>query len=646
MTRVLIADDNLQNLYLLESILKGYHYEVVKAVNGAVALDAARKNPPDLIIADILMPVMDGFELCRQWKADERLAGIPFIFYTATYTDPKDEAFAKSLGAERFIVKPQKPDILGRMVLDVLEEAKVKNPAVPVRPLGDEMEVLRQYNETLFRKLEKKVLQLEAEIAEHQRTEYKLRASEKFLNNIVDHIPDMIVVRDAKDLRFVRLNKAGEDLLGHAQQDVLGKTDYDLYPKPEADRFVAKDREVLRANQVTDISEELIRTRNKGERLLHTKKIPINDDSGSPRFLLDIAEDITDRKWAEEKLLESEVRYRQLYESMRDAFARVDMAGRIVEYNNSFREMLGYPAEELVRLTYLDVTPEKWHAFEQYIIQTQVITAGYSSVYEKEYRKKDGTVFPVELRVFLIRDSSGQPSGMWGIVRDITGRKLAEEKIRLTTRKLMLMNDVTYQDIQNKITGLRGYAELSRNAKSEEERLFFIDKELLILETIHNLIRKTKEYQQMGTGLSCWTPLEQTIREQSALQSQKHALSLDMKLDGLELDSDPLIDRVFYNIIHNTLQHGMNATRFSVGYREASDGLVIICEDDGAGIPLENKAGIFERIAGGGGKFGLFFVQEFLSTSGMTIRENGEPGKGARFEITVPKGLYRFAGKD
>lgn len=173
MTSVLIVDDNPTNLYLLESILKGNGYSVSQAKNGAEALTSAQENPPDLIITDILMPVMDGFELCRRWKADEHLRKIPVIFYTATYIDPKDEKFALSLGAERFIVKPQKPDILLMMIQEVLDHAGTrKDPAVAIL-LDDEMEVLRQYNEVLFRKLEKKLAQLENEITVRKAAEYQ-----------------------------------------------------------------------------------------------------------------------------------------------------------------------------------------------------------------------------------------------------------------------------------------------------------------------------------------------------------------------------------------------------------------------------------------------------------------------------------------
>lgn len=181
MTRVLIADDNKANLYLLESVLKGNGFSVDQAANGEEALALATKDPPDLIISDILMPKMDGFELCRRWKTDRRLQKIPFIFYTATYTDPRDEKFALDLGAERFLIKPLKPDVLMMEIRTVLSGASDAGPSPASRPLGDEMEILRQYNEVLFRKLEKKVLQLEDEIEERKTAQQQTEAAVKEL---------------------------------------------------------------------------------------------------------------------------------------------------------------------------------------------------------------------------------------------------------------------------------------------------------------------------------------------------------------------------------------------------------------------------------------------------------------------------------
>ena len=149
---------------------------MISAKNGAEALAAAKKTPPDLVISDILMPVMDGFELCRRWKADERLKQIPFIFYTATYTDPKDEQFAFRIGADRFIVKPQKPDIFVQEIKKVLEESDSRTGPLPSTIPGDEKEILQEYNEVLFRKLEKKVMQLETEIAVRKTAEQQREA--------------------------------------------------------------------------------------------------------------------------------------------------------------------------------------------------------------------------------------------------------------------------------------------------------------------------------------------------------------------------------------------------------------------------------------------------------------------------------------
>ena len=123
-----------------------------------------------------------------------------------------------------------------------------------------------------------------------------------FLTSILDNIPDMIFVKDAKDLRFVRFNKAGEKLLERKRKELIGRNDYDFFPKKEADFFTRKDREVLRSKKLLDIPEEPIHTRKKGIRILHTKKIPLLDPSGEPLYLLGISEDITERRMAEDAL--------------------------------------------------------------------------------------------------------------------------------------------------------------------------------------------------------------------------------------------------------------------------------------------------------------------------------------------------------
>ena len=161
MTKLLIVDDNEQNLYMLQVLLEGNGYEVVTAANGTEALEKARRDPPDMIITDILMPVMDGFALCRQWKRDEHLKEIPIVFYTATYTDPKDEELALNLGAERFIIKPVEPDVFVGMLRDVIEEHKAGRLAAPREPVEEEEPYLREYNEALIRKMEDKMLELE-----------------------------------------------------------------------------------------------------------------------------------------------------------------------------------------------------------------------------------------------------------------------------------------------------------------------------------------------------------------------------------------------------------------------------------------------------------------------------------------------------
>ena len=212
--KVLICDDNNANLYLLKTLLKGYGLVVTTAENGRDALDKARFNPPDLLITDILMPVMDGYALCREWKADNTLNHIPLIFYTATYTEAKDEAFALSLGADRFIIKPQEPEVFINLIKEVLEEHYATRQ-VATKPLGEEMEFFRQHNEILFHKLEKKMLDLET-------ANQRLRIMEERYRLSFENVTDVVYTIDT-DLNVLDVSPSVERILGYKPQEFIGR---------------------------------------------------------------------------------------------------------------------------------------------------------------------------------------------------------------------------------------------------------------------------------------------------------------------------------------------------------------------------------------------------------------------------------------
>ena len=161
MTRVLIVDDKEENIYYLRALLEAHGCQTVSAHHGAEALVLARQMPPDVVISDLLMPVMDGYTLLRHWKADARLKAKPFIVYTATYTEPEDERLALSLGADAFILKPTEPDEFLARLDAVRSTAAAATPARVSDPAGNQEDLLQEYSQTLIRKLEEKTLQLE-----------------------------------------------------------------------------------------------------------------------------------------------------------------------------------------------------------------------------------------------------------------------------------------------------------------------------------------------------------------------------------------------------------------------------------------------------------------------------------------------------
>ncbi len=196
MSRILIVDDNEQNLYMLEVLLSANGFQVLSAPDGAEALSMAQNSPPDLIISDILMPVMDGYAFCRECKKSDRLKNIPFIFYTATFTEEDDRKLALSLGADLFLIKPLEPDELMTNVREVLTAAETGTSKGP--PAGEEEDGhFREYSEALFRKLQKKMVDLEKTNRELEREIRERKNAEKELQQLNHALEERVAERTA-----------------------------------------------------------------------------------------------------------------------------------------------------------------------------------------------------------------------------------------------------------------------------------------------------------------------------------------------------------------------------------------------------------------------------------------------------------------
>ena len=286
------------------------------------------------------------------------------------------------------------------------------------------------------------------DISERKQAEEILRRSEAFITSVVENLPHMVFVKDAQDLRFVRLNKAGEELLGHARSELLGKTDYDFFPKEEAEFFTATDREVLASNCLRDIPEEPIQTKKNGLRILHTKKIPLYGTDGAPQYLLGISEDITKRKQMENVLRASEERLELVIQGSSDGF----WDGRVlpdepwssprtpVWWSPRIKAMLGYTDEE-----FPDVL-ESW-ASRLHPADTDRVFAALTAhidrrdPYDVEYRllTKAGEYQWFRARGQAIWDDTGQIVRMSGSLQCVTDLRHAEDALR---RSEQLLRDV------------------------------------------------------------------------------------------------------------------------------------------------------------------------------------------------------------
>lgn len=280
------------------------------------------------------------------------------------------------------------------------------------------------------------------DITDRKRLQEQLLRTKVFLDSIVENIPNMVFVKDAKSLAFVLFNRAGEEFLGYRRADLIGKNDYDFFPKEEADFFTEKDRAVLRNRALLDIPEEPIKTAQHGERILHTKKIPILDETGEPAYLLGISEDITERRRVYEQLRESEERFSNAFEHAPIAMALVALDGRPLRVNHAMCHMFGYGRDEMLALRPWDVTPPEDMLTTLEHLRRMVMGEADSWQLEKRYRHKLGHEVWGLSHTSIVRGEDGAPLYVISQVQDITERRQAEQMQRRHERAIATVTNI------------------------------------------------------------------------------------------------------------------------------------------------------------------------------------------------------------
>jgi PAS domain S-box-containing protein len=330
--KILVVEDNEDSRVLLESLLEANGYEVESAENGKVALALATRRPPDLIISDILMPEMDGYVLCRAVKADEQLRAIPFIFYTATYTDPSDEKFAMDLGASRFIVKPMEMDAFLIEIKTLLENHKTEKLPTPQQPLKSDIELHKGYAGVLAKKLDQKVRQLEEE-------QKRLAKSEKQYRRLVEALRDdyFFYTHDTNGV-FTYISPSIKNVLGYTQEEnQVHFTDY-LTDSSINNDVVGYTEQSIKGIKQPPYEVEVYHKNGSVHRLEVTEE-PVLDKHGQVAAVEGIAHDITKRISAEKQLAKAQ---ESLQQSQKMEAIGTLAGGIAHDFNNILTPIIGY----------------------------------------------------------------------------------------------------------------------------------------------------------------------------------------------------------------------------------------------------------------------------------------------------------------
>jgi PAS domain S-box-containing protein len=479
------------------------------------------------------------------------------------------------------------------------------------------------------------------DITENKRAEHALKESEEHYRSLFESAHDAIFL--IENMRFVSCNNRAAEIFGcERKQELIGRTIIDFSPVMQPERVSSEQKgqeKLFSALDGVPQCFEWLFTRLDGTPFY--SEVTLNRLSLEGKTLLQaIVRDVSERKSAEIALMESEKTYRRVVEDQAELITRFLPDGTHIFVNKAYCRYFNKTREDIIGKKFFPRIPQEDHRQVRVHFASLTIT-NPSAIDTHRIIMPDGTIRWQRWSDRAIFDKKGSVIEYQSVGRDITENKRTEDALALACQKMNLLSSITRHDILNQLTVLSGYLSLSEEYTADEKLLDFIKKETTAAERINQQIAFTKEYQDIGVHAPQWQNLHDTILT-AASPIDMSLIALQVHFSDIEIYADSLVGKVFYNLLDNAVRHGKKTSLIQFSYRENGTKLTIIYDDNGVGIDPEIKKRLFMRGNGLNHGYGLFLIREILAITGISIVETGEPGKGARFEITIPTGAYRF----
>jgi PAS domain S-box-containing protein len=484
-------------------------------------------------------------------------------------------------------------------------------------------------------------IQVIRDVTENKRAEKALKESEEQYRSLFESSHEALLLLE--NTRFKKCNSKAVALFGCTKmKEITGRSLIDFSPVVQPDRAGSEQKFQEKISEALGDSTQVFDwefTRLDGNPV-HSEVTLNRVIIGGKTLLQAIVRDVSERKRAEDALKKSERIYRTVVEDQNELISRFRPDGTQLFVNEAFCQYFKKSREELIGKKFFPRIPAEDHRqVREHFASLK--KENPSAIDTHRVIMPDGSLRWQRWSDRAIFDKRGSIVEYQSVGQDITEQKRAEDALALACQKMNLLSSITRHDILNQLTVLSGYLALSEEFASDEKLLGFIKKEATATERINQQITFTKHYQDIGVQAPQWQNVHDTITAAATLLDLS-SVTVQIPSSNIEIYADPLLGKVFYNLLENAVRHGHATSVVQFSFQETGDTLMIVCEDNGGGIDKETKKHLFKRGYGKNTGFGLFLIREILSITGITIDENGEHGKGARFEITVPNGTYRF----